>query len=114
MSVAYRIKVAVGVTSVLVLAYVGLTVVLPLAMNPNLAEVCGRSYERSPGTISTTAAALVGADGPLRKVGESRRGATLYARWLAGPRGGCDGSVPTVLLSKVGAGWDTWSLKGGP
>jgi hypothetical protein len=94
--------------------YFGFTrVVLPIVMNPNIARVCSRSFERSAQTVSQNY--VTTNMGDLKKVGEARSGSALYTSTRAWPDGHCGQPFATVLISHAGDGtWRTWALKGGP
>ena len=84
----------------------------PLLRNPNIVELCGRSFQKSGEMVDQ---ATVDAYGPMHAVGESRRGDTLLTSTRAWPKGDCAEPTPTVLVSKANATqWYTWSLHGGP
>ncbi len=86
--------------------------VVPSLRHPNIAELCGRSFQKSGEKVDQ---ATVDAYGPMHAIGESHRGDTLFASTRAWPNGGCQGPTPTVLESKANAmHWFTWSLSGGP
>ena len=76
----------------------------------DIAEVCGRSFERGDVLAKSQVLAQFG---PLHKVGESRRGETLLAVSATWPSN-CKGATPTLLFSNQRDRLQVWALRGGP
>jgi len=112
--VSNRWKTVAVVLLLVPVVYFGFTkVVLPAVMNPNIANVCSRSFERGAQSVSQDYVATTFGD--LKKVGETWSGSALYTSIRAWPNGRCGQPFATVLVSRSGGGrWRTWELKGGP
>lgn len=94
----------------ILVAWIAVQLGLQVFRNMDIAQVCGRNFERS----STLSAAEVSAQyGTLHKVGKSRRDESLFAgpSWWSE---GCEGPAPGALFSRRSSTeWVLWGLRGG-
>jgi hypothetical protein len=102
--------VTVGVLAVLVVGTVVVTL-LVRHLRGDSVELCGRKFRRSNATWTDQKVRVLGS---IHTVGTSPADGSLWTVSSAWPQNRCDGLTPTVLLSRDGDGWRTWTLVGGP
>ena len=102
--------VIVGVLAVLIVGTVVVTVLVRHLRRDGV-ELCGREFRRSNAMWTDQ---KVRALGSIHSVGTSPADGSLWTVSSARPQNRCDGLTPTVLLSRDGGGWRTWTLVGGP
>ena len=105
---------ALAFVIVLLVAYPLVAYCLPLLVqrlsDPDIAEVCGRSFQREEPVAKSQVLAKFG---PLHKVGESRRGEAMLTGSATWPSD-CKGATPTLLFSNQRDRLQVWALRGGP
>ena len=106
-----RVLRAACVTATVALAgWLAVELGLRFLRTQDVAEACGRSFERAD-TISDDE--LAARFGVVHKVGESRQDDALYTWATAWPTH-CEGAAPTLVFSHKSHGdWQVWILRGG-
>jgi hypothetical protein len=102
--------VAVGSVAVIVVGVVAVTQIVP-SIRRDSVELCGRRFRRGDAVWEDQKVQSLGV---IHQVGSSRVDEGLWTVSSAWPEGRCDGLTPTVLLSRDGDEWRTWTLVGGP